>query len=351
MTLAAALNVAIRAYCSKAGSRPNGRLKIALLGAAGQTGQPLALMLKNSPLVDSLALYDKMSTQSLCEELSHIDTRCYVCSRKNRLKDALDGAQIVVITACAPGVSMGDLPSQLNPNAAIMLELMASVARYCSKALVAIATEPINSMVPIASEVMKRFRAYDPSKIFGVTTLDVMRANIYAARTAGLSPERVHVPVLGGHSEKTIVPVLSRMQPYVPFSETEIHRIIDHVQSASENLEKIKRHDTLALSSAFAIARFVQSLARACKGETGVLEYAYVRYDHSVTSYLVTPIELGPGGIQKNLGIPPLSDAEESLLQNAALLLREDITAGENLVAGKTHRSFGSCPHSCNCPE
>ena len=39
----------------------------------------------------------------------------------------------------------------------------------------------VNSTVPIASEVFKKAGVYDPNRIFGVTTLDIVRANTFIA--------------------------------------------------------------------------------------------------------------------------------------------------------------------------
>ena len=41
----------------------------------------------------------------------------------------------------------------------------------------------VNSTVPIASEVYKRRNVYDPNRIFGVTTLDIVRANTFIAES------------------------------------------------------------------------------------------------------------------------------------------------------------------------
>ena len=68
-------------------------------------------------------------------------------------------------------------------------------------------------MVPMFSEVMKKHGNYNPCTIFGVTTIDVVRTNRFVAEVLGLDPECVTVPVIGGHSEKTIVPVLSKAAP------------------------------------------------------------------------------------------------------------------------------------------
>jgi malate dehydrogenase len=43
------------------------------------------------------------------------------------------------------------------------------------QAVVAIISNPVNSTVPIAAEVYKKLGVYDPAKIIGVTTLDVVR--------------------------------------------------------------------------------------------------------------------------------------------------------------------------------
>ena len=40
----------------------------------------------------------------------------------------------------------------------------------------------VNSTVPIASEVFKKHNVYDPKRIFGVTTLDIVRANTFIAQ-------------------------------------------------------------------------------------------------------------------------------------------------------------------------
>lgn len=52
--------------------------KVAVLGASGGIGQPLSLLLKNSPLVSKLSLYDIAHTPGVAADLSHIETRANV---------------------------------------------------------------------------------------------------------------------------------------------------------------------------------------------------------------------------------------------------------------------------------
>lgn len=54
------------------------KIKVTICGACGHLGQTLAFLLKQSPLVDLLSLYDMDETFGLAMDLSHIDTRCRV---------------------------------------------------------------------------------------------------------------------------------------------------------------------------------------------------------------------------------------------------------------------------------
>lgn len=47
---------------------------MAVCGAAGGIGQPLSLLLKQSPLVTDLRLFDIVHTPGVAADLSHIDT-------------------------------------------------------------------------------------------------------------------------------------------------------------------------------------------------------------------------------------------------------------------------------------
>ena len=57
--------------------------KVALLGAAGGIGQPLALLLKMNPMIETLAVYDLADvTPGVAADLSHINTPCKVTAHK-----------------------------------------------------------------------------------------------------------------------------------------------------------------------------------------------------------------------------------------------------------------------------
>ena len=189
-------------------------VKVAVLGAAGGIGQPLSLLLKANPLVSELALFDIVNTPGVAADLSHINTPASVKGYKgdDQLAEALTGCKIVVIPAGVPrkpGMTRDDL---FNINAGIVRNLATAAAKYCPTAFLAVISNPVNSTVPIVAETFKQHGVYDPARIFGVTTLDIVRANTFASQVKGLNVQNVEVNVIGGHSGATIIPVLSTVR-------------------------------------------------------------------------------------------------------------------------------------------
>ena len=78
-------------------------------------------------------------------------------------------------------------------------------------------TNPVNSTVPVAAETLKKAGVFEPTRLFGVTTLDVVRASTFAAQALGgnIDPQNFKVPVIGGHSGATILPLYTQAQPAV----------------------------------------------------------------------------------------------------------------------------------------
>jgi hypothetical protein len=102
----------------------------------------------------------------------------------------------------------------------VIAELLYGVATYCPTAFVCIITNPVNSTVPIAVEVLKKASVFNPRKVFGITTLDVVRASTFVAHVLGEeNPQKFKVPVVGGHSGATILPLFSQSEPSVELTK------------------------------------------------------------------------------------------------------------------------------------
>jgi NAD-dependent malate dehydrogenase len=171
-----------------------------------------------------------------------------------------------------------------NENAAVIEELTQEIAQTCPNAFIVIVTNPINALVPVASEVMKRNFVYDPKKIFGCTTLDVVRTNRFLANARQLDPLKVNCPVVGGHSGTTMVPVISQCKPGLRFEEQDKVEIMTRrIQHAADDVLTTK-HGPATLSMAYAASRFTFSLLRALKVFRPTIRYAVIKKQFS-TSY------------------------------------------------------------------
>lgn len=310
--------------------------KIAVLGASGGIGQPLSLLLKASPMISHLALYDVANTAGVAADLSHINTKARVTAHQgmDQLADCVKGAHVVVIPAGVPrkpGMTRDDL---FNTNASIVRDLCKVCAEVAPKALVAIISNPVNSTVPIASEVYKKVGSYDANRIFGVTTLDVVRANAFIGELKNLDPVDVNVPVIGGHAGVTIIPLMSQARPEVTFPHDKLEALVKRIQEAGTEVVKAKAGTGSAtLSMAYAGARFAFSLLRGLKGEPNVVECSYVK--SSVVpglEYFSTPVVLGKNGLERNLGLGKLTDYEQKLVEGAKAELQASIKKGEDFV-------------------
>jgi malate dehydrogenase len=309
--------------------------KVAVLGASGGIGQPLSLLLKMNPMISHLALYDIIHTPGVAADISHCCTVAKVTGHNgpDHLRAAVEGSTVVVIPAGIPrkpGMTRDDL---FNTNASIVRDLAHACAKYCPKAMICIITNPVNSTVPIASEVFKKHGVYDPNRIFGITTLDLVRASTFIAQAKGLNVHHVTCPVVGGHSGVTIIPVISQCTPPVSFPQDERVALTTRIQNAGTEVVEAKAGaGSATLSMAFAGARFVNSMLQAVAGESGIVECAFVRSDESEAKYFATPLLLGKDGIEKNLGLGKLNDYEVNLIKAALPELDKNIAKGEEFL-------------------
>ena len=108
-------------------------------------------------------------------------------------------------------------------NAGIVKGLIEGIAEYCPDAFILVISNPVNSTVPIAAEVLKKAGKFNPRKLFGVTTLDVVRAETFVQSLTGeKDPAKTVIPVIGGHSGETIVPLFSLAKPSVKIPEDKL---------------------------------------------------------------------------------------------------------------------------------
>ncbi|KAL1972708.1 hypothetical protein VTN31DRAFT_7122 [Thermomyces dupontii] len=312
--------------------------KVAVLGASGGIGQPLSLLLKLNPRVTELALYDVRAAPGVAADLSHINTNSKVVGHEptpSGLRAALEGSEIVLIPAGVPrkpGMTRDDL---FNTNASIVRDLAKAAADASPNANILVISNPVNSTVPIVAEVFKSKGVYNPKRLFGVTTLDVVRASRFISEVQKTDPANEEVPVVGGHSGLTIVPLLSQSNHPSIDGQTR-DDLVHRIQFGGDEVVKAKDGaGSATLSMAFAGARFAESLLKAAQGAKGVIEPTFVEsplFKDRGVDFFASRVELGPNGAEKILPLGEVNEYEKKLLETALEDLKKNIKKGIDFV-------------------
>ena len=311
-------------------------MKLTVLGAAGGIGQPLSLILKNNlPAGSSLSLYDvNPATPGVAKDLSHIPTDVSVEGFSGTdATPALVGTDVVIIPAGVarkPGMTRDDL---FNINAGIVRDLVTAIGKTTPNAIIAIITNPVNSMVPLAAEVLKKLGVYNPKKLFGVSTLDVLRSETFLAEKLKYKAGSIKVNVVGGHSGNTILPLLSQVPQASNFDQATIEQFTTRIQNAGTEVVDAKAGaGSATLSMATAGARLALSIVRAKLGEPGIVECSYVQGGTDYADFLAQPVRLGIDGIEEYLPLGPMSDYEKKCFNDMLPTLKDNIQKGVDFI-------------------
>ena len=241
-----------------------------------------------------------------------------------------------------------------------MLVFVSSPTRYASninvneipQLLLLLSLLQLNRLLPVAVAIMKRNNVLDTRKVFGVMSFDAMSAGLAGAKVRRLESGSAHVPIIGGHSPNSTVPLYSQIRPHVEFTKEEQLELTDKVRKAYSEVVSVKEgRGTATLSMAHSVYHFVQKLLDAMHGVPGVVSCALVRSDITPARFFCNPLLLGvslfveinfetlilylfcqSNGMEANLGIGPINDVEKELLAKAIVSLQEDCKVGEAWV-------------------
>ncbi|CCK67823.1 malate dehydrogenase MDH2 KNAG_0A01340 [Huiozyma naganishii CBS 8797] len=273
-------------------------LKVSVLGAAGGIGQSLSLLLKtqlqfllrgadcDSKRL-SLALFDvnKEAIDGVATDLSHIDTPVEVSAHSPQSGDSagigscLENADVVIIPAGMPrkpGMTRDDL---FNINAKIVAQLTDSIAEHCDlrKVFVLVISNPVNALVPVMHHRLRtkhqgRVRGTGiERRVFGVTKLDIVRASTFLREVVNKDSTNTmpFVPVIGGHSGETIIPLFSQNELSEQLTKEQRDFLVNRVQYGGDEVVKAKNgKGSATLSMAHAAFKCAQDFINVILGNT-----------------------------------------------------------------------------------
>ncbi len=185
------------------------RPKIAIIGAGGNVGAAVAQWAVQKELGD-LVLIDLKASAAEGRALDL--TQCgpwegfnntFIATDK---PEAMQDADVVVMTAGVPRKPGQTREELIGINAGIVRTICGDVKKYAPNAILIVVSNPLDAMVYVAKQVT----GFPRERVIGSAgVLDSARFRTYLATAAGVSVEDVQAIVLGAHTDKDMVPILS----------------------------------------------------------------------------------------------------------------------------------------------
>ncbi|HEY1558490.1 MAG TPA: malate dehydrogenase [Kofleriaceae bacterium] len=186
------------------------RPKIAIVGAGGNVGAAVAQWAAQKELGDLVLIDIKAGPAegraldlTQCGPWEGFNNTSFVASDK---PEAMAGADVVVMTAGVPRKPGQSREELIHINAGIVKGICGDVKKHAPDAVLVVVSNPLDAMVFVAKQVT----GFPRERVVGSAgVLDSARFRTYLALAAGVSVEDVQGIVLGAHTDKDMVPIVS----------------------------------------------------------------------------------------------------------------------------------------------
>ncbi|KAF6204971.1 hypothetical protein GE061_019138 [Apolygus lucorum] len=310
------------------------KFQVAVVGINSIFGGTSALLLKQSRFIKCLRLYDQRNVEAAVD-LSTINTPCKIKTflGYDQLESAFEDADIIVISDEGNDAIMS-LDSHLMKTAGNYKNYASAIARASPHAIIVVASTPVNCLLPIMSQLLAKHGCYDHNKVLGSTLVDTIRASSMLASHLNLDPKEVVLPVIGGSSERTRVPVFSQSRPFFTLKKDEKTNLIMNIRRSDVQVLANKGSPEV-LNRAYSTVRFLNSIMAGLRGDPNVTDITLCRTDQVPgIDYFSLPVILGKEGIAKRFGVPKTTEAEDEMVEEAIKYVKKDADKAAYIVRG-----------------
>ena len=186
------------------------RPKIAIIGAGGNVGAAVAQWAAQKELGDLVLIDIKAGPAegraldlTQCSPWEGFNNTSFVATDKS---EAMAGADVVVMTAGVPRKPGQSREELINTNAGIVKAICETVKANAPNAILVVVSNPLDAMVYVAKQVT----GFPKERVIGSAgILDSARFRTNIALAVGASVEDVSAIVLGAHTDKDMVPIVS----------------------------------------------------------------------------------------------------------------------------------------------
>jgi malate dehydrogenase len=312
------------------------RRKIALIGA-GQIGGTLALLAGLKQLGD-VVLFDIVEGMPEGKaldlvEASPIERFDASITGTSDYGDALDGADVVIVTAGVPrkpGMSRDDL---IETNANVIRTVAEHVKARCPDAFVIVITNPLDAMV----WVMQTVSGLPAERVVGMAgILDTARFRYFLAEELGVSVQDVTAFVLGGHGDSMVPLVRYSTVAGIPLpdlvrmgwtTQERLDAIVQRTRDGGAEIVKLLKTGSAFYAPAAAAIEMAESYL---KDQKRVLPCAArLTGQYGVDDlYVGVPVVIGAGGVERIVEIE-LNAEERAMFEHSVEAVRSLCAAVE----------------------
>jgi malate dehydrogenase len=301
------------------------RRKVTVVGA-GMTGGTMAQRLAETGYID-VVLHDIIEgmPQGKALDLAESAPVAGFNARITGTNDWSDtaGSDVVVITSGVPRKPGMEREELLNINAGIIRDVSSAAVAASPDAILIIFANPMDAMCHVTLETTK----LPPSRVIGQGgMLDSARYRTFIAWETGCSVQDVHAFVFGGHTEATMVPIVSNaMVGGVPLAkllpEDRIATVVQRARNGGAEVVSLLKTGSAFYAPAAATVEMVESILLDKKRVLPCCAYLQGQYGIE-DAFVGVPVKLGADGIEEILE-PPLSKDEVAGLRKAAEAVKE----------------------------
>ena len=233
------------------------------------------------------------------------------------------GSDVAVFTAGIPrkpGMSREDL---LNTNAGIMRSLVGPAVKASPDAVLIVLANPMDPLCHVALDASQLPR----ERVIGQGgMLDSSRYRTFISQELGVSIRDVHGYVLGGHTDTTMVPVVSAtMVGGIPLTsllpKDKIDALVERTMKGGAEVVGLLKIGSAFQAPAVAIEEMVEAVL--LDRQRLIPCSVYLQGEYGIQDvFCGTIAKLGSGGIQQVFEVP-LSDDELARVQKAAEVTKE----------------------------
>jgi malate dehydrogenase len=301
------------------------RAKVTIVGA-GMTGGTMAQKLAETGYID-VVLQDIIEGMpqgkalDLSEEAPHVGFNARITGSNDWANTK--GSDVVVITSGMPrkpGMTREEL---LNINAGIVRDVAGAAVKESPDAVFIIFANPMDAMCHVTLDTtgLPRERVIGQGGM-----LDSARYRTFLAWESGSSVEDVHAIVLGGHTEATMVPIVSTstiggVPLTTAMTKDKVDACVQRAKNGGAEIVSLLKTGSAFYAPAAATVQMVESVLLDKKRVMPCAVLADGQFDIN-DAFVGLPLKVGAAGIEE-VYEPPLWDDEIEAIRGAANATKE----------------------------